>query len=298
MNKQNKQVILQALQTQLATVRTAGIEHETNVYEPAIEKLNQQIKSWFSWNASVDLYSISIGSDRIEIKPADNTGYGNDITISYRTRWGSKETNYCEVSSYRTDIDSREDNLFAIKYYNAMARIAAEFANICTQYQNKWYPQVSKIISLKEAMYAEVYKLEREIRNCESEIAELEKDVYNRSGAECTLKPYTDYTKNEQGEYVMVARPHTIRAQYGRSRWDYYSVNRFQVVSCPKTKHGKVVIDFKGGDNIDGKTQRVELNKSRYADFISSVHAWQTAGADERVEDVQEKIQRWSATTA
>ena len=294
----SKQIILQALQTQLQTVKAAGIKHETNVYEPAIEKLNQQIRSWFSEHASIDLHSISIGSDRIEIKPAEKDGYGNDITISYRTRWGSEETNYCEVSSYRADIDSREDNLFAIKYYNAMARIAAEFANICTQYQNKWYPQVSKIISLKEAMYAEVYTLEREIRNCESEIAELEKDVYNRSGAECTLKPYTDYTKNEQGEYVMVARPHTIRAQYGRARWDYYHINSFVVVNCPKTKHGKVVLDFKGGDVSDSKTHRVELNKARYADFISSVYAWQTAGADERVEDVQEKISRWSTVAS
>ena len=297
MNKQNKQVILQALQTQLATVKTAGIEHETNVYEPAMAKLNDKIKSWFSDNVIADLHSISIGSDSIVIKPSDTTGYGSDITINYRGRWGSDANHYFDVNSYRADIESREDNLFAIKYYNAMASIATEFANICTQYRTKWQTQFKKILSEKEAMYTEIYKLEREIRNCESEIAELEKDVYNRSGAECTLKPYTDYSKNDVGEYVMISRPHIIRAQYGRARWDYYSINSFVVVNYPKTKHGKVVLDFKGGDISDSKTHRIELNKARYADFISSVHAWQTAGADERVEDVQEKIQRWSATT-
>jgi hypothetical protein len=297
MNQQNKQVILQALQTQLATVKNACIEHEKTVYEPAIDRLNDKIMQWFSEHVIADLHSISIGSDSIVIKPFDTTRYGNDITIDSRSRYGSVDGGYYEVSSYRFDIDSREDNSQSVKYYNAMASIATEFANICSEYKAKWQPQIKKLLSKKEAMYNEIYKLEREIRNCESEIAELEKDVYNRSGAECTLKPNTNYAKNDAGEYVMVSRPHTIRAQYGRSRWDYNSINSFVVVSFPKTKHGKVVLDFKGGDIIDGKTHRVEMNRARYAEFISSVHAWQTREADERVEYVQEKIQRWSATT-
>jgi len=296
----NKQIILSALQSQLETVKAEAIQHEQEVFEPAVSHLNDKILSWFADNVMPNLYSVSIHSDSIVIKPSDNTGYGSDITINYRASWRRDgEGAYFDVSSYRPDIDSREDNSIALKYYNAMASIAHMFGNICTEYTKKWLPAISKLKNAKDDKYSEIYKIEREIRTCEAEIAELEKEIYNQSGFECTLKPYTNYNSNyDNGDCVYIKKqdPHHIKAFYGRSKWDYAYINSFKVVSFPKAKHSKVVLEWKA--ESDDKTRTCELNKTRYAEFVTEVYHWQTTGAASREEMVDERVARYNKADA
>jgi hypothetical protein len=181
-----------------------------------------------------------------------------------------------------------------------MAAIAAGFDLICEQYKTKWLPAFNKIESVKSDKYSEIYKIEREIRSCEAEIAELEKEKYNQAGIELTLKPTANYDSNYDNNecvYTKKYAEHHIRAQYGRSKWDYAYINSFKVVSFPKAKFGKVVLEWKGGAD-DTKTRTVELNKQRYAEFISEVHNWQTKGAADREESVDERIARYNRVEA
>jgi hypothetical protein len=90
--------------------------------------------------------------------------------------------------------------------------------------------------------------------------------------------------------------PHNIKAHYGRARWDYYFINSFKVISFPKAKHGKVVLEYKQSGNE--KTHTAELNKTRYAEFINEVYAWQTSGAASREESVDERVARYNKTEA
>jgi hypothetical protein len=156
-------------------------------------------------------------------------------------------------------------------------------------------PAIAKLNSAKEDKHSEIYGIEREIRTCETEIAELEKEIYNQSGFECTLKPYANYDSNYDNNecvYTKTMAEHHIRAQYGRSKWDYAYVNSFKVVSFPKAKHAKVVLEWKGGS--DEKTRTVELNKTRYAEFINEVYYWQTSRADQRDAEINDRIDRYN----
>jgi hypothetical protein len=294
----NKQIILQALQTQLETVKANAIEHEQNVYEPAVAKLTAKIKAWFDTNVMPNIHDITITSDSLVILPSDTTGYGTDITINHRRNWDSKNS-YFEASSYRPDLDSREDNTIALHYYNTMASIAHKFSNICTEYETKWLPVYNKLSAAKTETYNGIYSLEREIRECENELAQMAKEVYNQVGFECTLKPYTDYSSDYSGTdavYTKKVTDHHIRAMYGRARWDYYSINSFKVLSFPKAKHGKVVLEYKSA--TDDRKHTAELNKTRYADFINDVYDWQSRGAEAREASIDEKIARWNKVEA
>jgi len=181
-----------------------------------------------------------------------------------------------------------------------MAAIANAFDLICDQYKTKWLSAFQKIESAKSEKYNEIYKIEREIRNCEAEIATLEKEKYNQSGIECTLKPMANYDScNDINERVYTKKyaEHHIKAHYGRSKYDYAYINSFKVVSFPKAKHGKVILEWKGGAD-DTKTRTVELNKARYAEFISEVHSWETTRAAERESYVDERVARYNKVDA
>ena len=295
----NKNIILAALQSQLETVKADAIAHEQNVYEPALAKLQDKIAKWFATYVMPNLHEVTISSDRITIKPTDSTGYGSDITINYRGSW-NKENAYFDVSSYRPDIDSREDNTVALHYYNTMASIALYLSNICEEYKTKWLPAYTKLASAKEDKYSEIYKIEREIRNCEAEIATIEKEVYNQAGFECTLKPYTNYESNYDNNecvYTKKTDEHHIKLMHGRGRWDYYYIHSFTVISFPKAKHGKVVLQYKQNAD-DAAVRSIEVNKTRYAEFVNEVYHWQTSRAEEREAEVDERVARYNKVDA
>jgi hypothetical protein len=295
----NKQIILSALQTQLETVKADAAAHENDVYTPALAKLTSKVKVYFDQSVAQNIHDITISSDRITIQPNDDTSYGNSITIDYRSSWRNDGA-YFETSSYRPDLKSNEDNTTTIRYYKTLAAVANAFDLICEQYKTKWLSAFQKIESAKSEKYSEIWKIEREIRTCEAEIAELEKEKYNQSGIELTLKPTANYDScydNNECVYTKKYAEHHIKAQYGRSKYDYAYINSFKVVSFPKAKHGKVILEWKGGAD-DTKIRTVELNKARYAEFISEVHSWETKGAAERESHVDERVARYNKADA
>ena len=274
----NKQIILSALQTQLETVKANAIAHEQNVYQPAVTKLTAKIKAYFEQHVCEGIHSIELGSETISIKPNDTNSYGSNIDINYRGNWRG-DGGYFEMSSYRPDIKSTEDNTQSVFYYRVASSIASCFHLICDKYKNSWLPAITKLKDANSEQYSSIWQLEKEIRTCEAEIAELEKEIYNKTGFECTLKPFANYNSNyDNGEcvYTKVQNDHHIKAFYGRSKWDYAYVNSFKVVSFPKAKHAKVVIEWKSDAN--DQTRTTELNKTRYAEFIDEVYNWQTKG--------------------
>jgi hypothetical protein len=295
----NKQIILSALQTQLETIKAEAISHEDNVYTPSLTKLQSKVKVYFDQYVAENIHDITISSDSITISPNDDTSYGNTITIDYRAGWRN-DGGYFQTSAYRPDLASNEDNTNAVRYYKVLAAIANSFDLICDQYKTKWLSAFQKLEAAKNEKYSEIYKIEREIRNCESEIAELEKEKYNQAGIELTLKPTANYDScydNNECVYTKKYAEHHIKAQYGRSKYDYAYINSFKVVSFPKAKHGKVILEWKGGAD-DTKTRTVELNKARYAEFISEVHNWETTRAAERESEIDERIARYNRVDA
>jgi hypothetical protein len=294
----NKNIILAALQSQLETVKASVATHEQDVYQPAVAKLTAKITEWFATNVISDIYSIEIASERIVITPADTTAYGSTISIDYRGSWRG-DAGYFESSAYRPDLKSNEDNTLSVHYYQVMAAVACTFSAICDQYKAKWMPAHTKLINAKSDLYNEIYKIEREIRSCESEIAELEKEKYNQAGFECVLADWTDYNSTSvDNDYVYVKKtsPHQIKAHYGRGRWDCYYINSFKVLSFPKAKHSKVVLEYK--QSADEKVMTAELSKQRYAEFINDVYSWQTSGAATREANVDERVARYNKVDA
>ncbi len=287
----NNNIILAALQSQLETIKADAIAHENNVYNPAVEALKAKIAEWFHNNVITGLHDIEISSDRLTVTPNDTTAYGSTITIDYRSSWRD-ENSYFETSSYRPDLKSNEDNTQSVFYFNAMAAIANKFSSICDKFKSRWMPAYDKLANAKSEKYNEIYKIEREIRQIESQIAEEAKESYYQSGVTCKLSnyKYCDYKwEDSQRNYFIVEKQHDIRLSTGRSRWDYVNINEFEVVSYPKAKHAKVVLKFKSSRE-DEKFHTREINKAKFAEFIAEVHEWQSRKAAEKTEYAEERF--------
>jgi len=288
----NKQIVIKALQTELETVKNAAVTHEKEVYEVDMAWQTAQIREFFSGIVG-GINRIDCGASEITVYPNSGNDYSNRIELSVRSSWSSKKSEwYVELKSYRPDMSSNTDNSDACFYYTVLSKIANCFTLICEEFLNVWRPKMLEFEKAKEDFYSKMYDIEREIRNIESQIDADSKLEYHKTGFAVTLNDYWDWDWKHDGvnEYTIHSKPHDMRVQIGRARWDYMYFNSFKVVSYPKTKHGKVVIDYMRAD--DTAPRRTELNKTRYADLVDAVYAWQTKGAAERQKQCEDKLKR------
>jgi hypothetical protein len=291
----NKQIVLKALQTELEKVKKAAINHEKKEYEVNMAGATEVIKDYF--NGIVEgIKDISCTASDITIYPGVGNDYDNRIELSVRNYWSSKPEWYVELKSYRPDISSNADNTESVFYYTVVAEVAKCFTLISEEYLNVWRPKMLQFEKAKEDFYTKMHEIEREIRNVENQIAEEEKLTYHKTGFAVTLKDYYDWDYND-GDYTVESKPYDLRQQIGRSRWDYIYFNSFKVVSYPKTKHGKVVIEYQrsGEGNV---AQKTELNKQRFSDLVDAVHNWQTKGAEERQKSCEARVNRRNTANA
>jgi len=285
-----KSVVLQALQTQLEKVKAAAVKHEKKVYEPAMADIKSVVSDFLS-EICPGVDDVEVSMDRITVWPNPNKGWNNQIEIVCRSNW-NRETEYCELSANRPEMQSHMNIAEPMHYYNTLNAIVNCFTLICNTYMNEWIPAMSEISKAKDAMYSPIWELESEIRKVEKDIAEEEKQKYFQTGTKEKLTGYKHFDwkwQNTGGhEYIIEDREKAIRMQYGRANYDYVYVHEFQVRNYPKAKHAKVQLWYKG-ESSDTEYRSIEINKARYEDFINSVYAWQTREAAEKTARAEER---------
>lgn len=285
----NNKVILSALQAQLVANQAAYEAHYTNVFTPAVDKLNAAVAEWFSQNVMPNIHSVSIERDSLTILPNNENSWHNDIKIERRGGW-AKQDAYYEMSMNRQDVSSKQDNENSLHYFNCVAAVTFNFSDICKKMEG-WLAARNVLSDDLSAVEENAYTCKREIRRVEDLLKEEAKEAYFQTGFECQLLDTTEFNYDDKS---MRKEKHYLHLQYGRARWDYYRVNSFKVVNYPKTKHGKVVLEF----SYNGDTATREINKPRYAEFVDSVYNWQTSGAASQEEYIKERVARYASIEA
>lgn len=285
-----KSVVLQALQTQLEKVKRDAIKHEKRVFEPAMAALKKSVVEFFS-EITPGVDNIDVSSDCITIYPNPNRTWNNQIDLKYRGTW-DKKNEYVELSANRPDMQSNQNIAEPVHYYNTLNAVVNCFSLIANTYINEWIPAMQQLADGKNAFYSPIWELEREIGKIEKEIAEEEKQKYFQTGAADTLKSYKhfDWKWQDVGghKYIIEEKEKSIRMEIGRAKWDYVYVHEFKVDSYPKAKHAKVVLKYKS-ESTDTAWRTIEINKTRFADFISNVYNWQTRSAAEKTAAAEER---------
>lgn len=290
--------IISALETQLATTERELQQHTELVYQPSIKFISADAKAWFDEHIA-EVHSVDVQSDRITIHPYDpasSSSWYNGIDIVRRSDWRGEKV-YFECSSRQPNIDSREDYSDASTYAYLFSLVCQNFKTICDRMEAYWLEEFRKLNAALNEYTEKIYDINRELRKCQDAVIEEERQKYYRTGAKCALTAYADDKRNPETElYEMVTEEHSIRVQYGRSKWDYAYVTAFTVLDYPKAKHGKVTIEYT--PTGEKKTRTLVLSKGRYQELVTEAVNWNLTGCAKRVEYIKERIARFNQKAA
>jgi len=287
----NNEIILSALQSQLATKKQELELHETSTSEPAFKDLTQEVLDSLRENVSTLIPSITLTSDRIEVMKTSQRW--SSITIYLENDWRSdfpseKRTQRAKMNWYGSSATTKEENvLIDVQIFGA---VASKLAWIEYEFINNWRPKLIEIGKISSDLQEEIRKIYSSIYSTQYQIRQQGIGSYKQVGFSCTIIP----TLNIQRDWNAEGHPDelketvtSIQLSIGRSKWEYVYVNAFKVL---KTNKQKTTLEVTIGDRIIEYT----VTAKSFDSFIESVYDWQTKNAKIHNDKITERFEKLS----
>jgi hypothetical protein len=286
----NNEIILSALETQLATKKVERDSYETSTSEPAFKALTQEVLESLRENVSTLIPNITLTSDRIEIMK--NSQRWSSVTIYLENEWRSEDKSlFAKMNWYGSSATTKEENV--LNDVQIFGAVASKLSWIEYEFINNWRPSLIEITKPIDEIRSEIYKIESSIRDIKNKIRQEGISSYKKEGFSCTVIP----TLNIECDWRVEARPYilketiaNIKLSIGRSKWDYIYAKSFKVI---KTNKYKTTLEVTLGD--DRVEQHIVTAKS-FDQFIDEVYDWQTQRAKDHNDKTTEKFNTHYAT--
>jgi hypothetical protein len=293
----NNQVILSALQSQLATKKDELHSYETTTSEPAFKAISDEVLTSLRENVSTLIPKITLSDSRIEIMKSSQPNSG----------W-SAMTIYLDSNFRRSDSDTKQQFFAKINWYGSSATtedqnslndlqifgaVAAKLSWIEYEFINNWRPRLIEINKPCDDMRAEIYHIEHSIRTIEHKITQEGISKYKQVGFSCTIIPTLNIEvdwDDENRPYILKETIANIKLSIGRSRWDYVYAKSFKIL---KTNKYKTTLEVTLGDN---RIVEYTVSAKSFDNFIEQVYNWQTNFADKHNDKMTEKFNNNYAT--
>jgi hypothetical protein len=285
----NNQVILSALESQLATKKQELELHETSTSEPAFKALTQEVLDSLRENVSTLIPSITLTSDRIEVMK--NSQRWSSVTIYLENDWRSdfpseKRTSCAKMNWYGSSATTKEENvLIDVQIFGA---VASKLAWIEYEFINNWRPKLVEIGKISSDLQEEIRKIYSSIYSTQYQIRQQGIASYKQVGFSCTIIP----TLNIQRDWDTEGHPEllketiaNIKLQIGRSKWDYIYAKSFKVI---KTNKYKTTLEVTLGDD---RVVEYTVTAKSFDNFIDSVYEWQTINAKKHNDKITERFE-------
>lgn len=292
----NNEIILSALETQLATKKAERDSYETSTSEPAFKETTEKVLGALRENVSALIPSITLTSDRIEIMK--NSQRWSSVTIYLENDWRStfpseNRTLSAKMNWYGSSATTKEENV--LNDVQIFGAVASKLSWIEYEFINVWRPSLIEITKPIDEMRSEIYKIESSIRDIKNKIRQDGISSYKKEGFSCIVIPALTIETDWQAEarpYILkesMANGH-IQLSLGRSKWDYVYPKSFKVV---KTNKYKTTLQVTFADNE--VVERTVTAKS-FDQFIDQVYDWQTQIAKDHNDKTTEKFNTHYAT--
>ena len=289
----NNEIILSALESQLANKRAELESYETSTSEPAFKAMTQEVLEVLRDNVCVLIPGIILDESRIEIMKCASRNTWSALTISLQNDWNSKDrTLYAKMNWYASSATIQEENILNdVRIFGA---VAAKLAWIEHEFLNIWRPRLLEINKPVQEMSSEIRNIDSSIREIKSKIRQEGIDSYKQQGFSCTITPTLNIEcdwNQESRPYILKENTPNIKLSIGRSKWDYVYAKSFKVVKTNKYKTTLEVIQFD-----QGNVKEYTVTAKAFDDFITEVYLWQTENAKSHNEKMTEKFNTRYAT--
>lgn len=288
----NNEIILSALESQLASKRAELESYETSTSEPAFKATTQEVLDVLRNNVSSLIPSIMLDESRIEIMKCSNPNGWSALTISLQNDWRSEDRkSYAKMNWYGSSATTQEENI--LNDVQIFGAVAAKLAWIEHEFLNDWRPRLLEIGKPCQEMQTEIRKIDSSIRDIKSKIRQDGIDSYKREGFSCTVTPTLNIEcdwNQESRPYILKENTPNIKLSIGRSKYEYVYVKAFKVVKTNKYKTTlEVTLD-------QDSTREYTVTAKSFDDFITEVYLWQNETAKTHNDKMTEKFNTRYAT--
>ena len=289
----NNQIILSALESQLAIKKAECDSYETSTSEPAFKATTQEVLESLRENVSNLIPSITFTSDRIEIIKCSNSNRGwGSVTIYLENDWRSEDSkSYAKMNWYGSSATTQEENI--LNDVQIFGAVASKLAWIEYEFINNWRPKLLEISKPVEEMRSEIRNIDSSIRDIKWKIRQEGIDRYKTEGFFCTIIPTLSIEMDWETEarpYVLKSALANIKLSIGRSKWDYVYAKSFKVI---KTNKYKTTLEV---TLVDDKVVEHTVTAKSFNDFIDEVYNWQTERSKEHNDKMTERFNTRYAT--
>jgi hypothetical protein len=287
----NNQVILSALQSQLATKKEELHSYETTTSEPAFKAISDEVLTSLRENVSTLIPKITLSDSRIEIMKSSQPNSGwSAMTIYLDNNWSRSNSEtiiqqFAKINWYGSSATTEDQN--TLNDLQVFGAVAAKLSWIEYEFINNWRPRLIEINKPCDDMRAEIYHIEHSIRTIEHKMTQEELTKYKQAGFSCTIIPTLNVEvdwEDENRPYILKGTIPNIKLSIGRSRWDYVYAKSFKVL---KTNKYKTTLEVTLGDN---RIVEYTVSAKSFDNFIEQIYAWQTSVAEKHNDKMTEKF--------
>jgi len=288
----NNQIILSALESQLAIKKAERDSYETSTSEPAFKATTQEVLESLRNNVSALIPSIMLDENRVEIMKCSNPNSWSALTVSLQNDWRSEDRKlYAKMNWYGSSATLQEENI--LNDVQIFGAVAAKLAWIEYEFLNNWRPKLLEINKPIQEMQSEIRKIDSSIHDIKYKIRQEGIDTYKTEGFSCTITPALNIEMDWEAEerpYILKENTPSIKLSTGRSKWDYVYAKAFKVI---KTNKYKTTLEVTLSDD---KVVEHTVTARSFNDFIDEVYNWQTERSKEHNDKMTEKFNTRYAT--
>jgi len=285
-----KQVLYNALKSQLDIKEQEYKLFYETVTTPAIEEVNNDIKQFFNMLTPIDNASFDIGSSRITIRANENDGWYRNIELVLQSSY-KNDNKHIDINwnSGTFNLGDKSPNKIFI---DMMSVFANNLKAIEDKWINNWYNRRRQIDKNDDAKNREFTDLQSALNNLRHEIINDIKESMKQIGFE--IKKFKDvydldwnYDKDENGNQQRIYRidksAKSIKLQIGRAHYETSYVNGFKVLGKKGNKY-KIEAYRENFQNVF----TYDVLEKKFDSFIDEVSEWETNKADKRKTETEE----------
>ena len=290
-----KQVLYNALKSQLDIKEQEYKLFYETITTPAIEEVNNEIKQFFNTLTPINDASFDIGSSRITIHANENGHFVNGWyrNIEFVLQSSYKNDNKHVDINWNSGTFNLGDKFPNKIFINLISVCANNLKTIENEWVNNWYEKRKQIDKNDDAKNREFTDLQSALNNLRNEIIDDAKETMKQIGFE--IKKFKDvydldwdYNKdNTKRIYKINKTAKAIRLQIGRSHYDTTYVNGFKVLGKKGNKY-KIEVYRESSDQV----YNYEVLEKKFDSFVSDVSEWETKHADKRKNETEQSYKQ------
>ena len=277
-----KQVLYNALKSQLDAKKADCDKYDNEVYTPAINELKSRVSEWLYQNVDVTANEVIFHGGHIEFTYGKE--YVRRIELKIKSRYDGKQPN-AELSWRSGEYSNVEPDYR--NYLHDLSVLTSAFDTLEVKLF-EWRGEYMAIEKAEHAYHEDYNTLSNALSKLATEISNDVKESMKCLGFEIKKFKqsssldwnYKDYEK----EYQIIRRDKTIELQYGRSHYDTTWVSGFKVLG---KKGNKYKVEVYKTDYAN--PQQYDVLEKKFESFIESAHYWENNQADHEAERIQKQ---------